>query len=257
MRAVWKNLLLAVVFGAVAGAQTLTEAAAAAAGGTVGGAAGKKVSEGITNIFEKVDKQAAAAAVGDPKAGKAKSATTKAPLIEAGPGRPDNPPATKTQADKNGFVPPAAPNAAATKPKATAKAVAASAPPKVGDPVVVPPSAWDDVPPPPPLPRHTAVVTKPAPKPVAAPPAPVVFVAPPPPPPPPPVTLEDLQRVQTGMTRAEVLKIGEPAARITMFEDGGLLEIFTYYSHDPVNGDRSLGTVRLNDGAVSDFHWLQ
>jgi hypothetical protein len=251
MRPVLKNLLLAVVFGAAASAQNLTEAAAAAAGGTVGGAAGKKVSEGITAIFDKVDKQTAAAAA-DAKAAKAKNAP-KSPLIEAGPGKPDN-----AQANRNAFVPPSAPTAAAAKPKADAKAVATtSARPKVGDPIVVPPSAWDDVPPPPPLARHTTGVARPVSKPVAARSAPVVPAAPPPPPPPPSVTLEDLQQVTTGMTRAEVLRIGEPSARITMFEDGGLLEIFSYYGRDPVYGEKSLGTIRLNDGTVSNFHWQQ
>src|SRR5271170_2918159 len=48
--------------------QSLVEGAAAAAGGSVGGIAGKKVSDGLTNIFEKIDKQTAKAAkTGDTK----------------------------------------------------------------------------------------------------------------------------------------------------------------------------------------------
>jgi hypothetical protein len=65
------------------------------------------------------------------------------------------------------------------------------------------------------------------------------------------VTLEDLQSVTAGMTRGEVLKLGQPASRISMFDDGNLVEIFSYRTHDPELGDRTLGTVRLNNGAVS------
>ena len=44
------------------------------------------------------------------------------------------------------------------------------------------------------------------------------------------------------MTRADLLELGPPTARITMFDNGGLLEIFSY---------STLGTVRLTDGNVS------
>ena len=52
--------------GIVASAQAMTEYGAAAAGGAVGAAAGKKVSDGITNIFGKVDQQTKAAAKKEP-----------------------------------------------------------------------------------------------------------------------------------------------------------------------------------------------
>jgi len=52
------------------------------------------------------------------------------------------------------------------------------------------------------------------------------------------------------MTRAQVLKLGQPSARISMFENGGLLEIFSYYIHD-----QALGEVRLSDGTVSSVQW--
>jgi hypothetical protein len=248
MRSVLRNSLLVVVFGAAASAQTLTEAAAAAAGGTVGGVAGKKVSEGVTSIFNKIDKQAAGAA-GDANAAKAKAvpvtpktAASKSALIEAGPGKPD----------VDAFEPPSAPKSGSAKSKPKPKTVAAATPARAGDPAIVPPAAWDDVPPPPPLPgqQRPAVAVKPAPRPAVARSVVVAPAPPPPPPPPPPVTLEDLQTVEAGMSRAQVLKIGQPSARITMFENGGLLEIFSYYTHD-----QQLGEVRLSDGTVSSVQW--
>ena len=69
---------------------------------------------------------------------------------------------------------------------------------------------------------------------------------PPPPPPPPQVTSADLKRIASGMRREEVLKLGVPALRITMDQDGHLLEIFSY-----TDKDAPLGRVRLTDGAVS------
>lgn len=62
-----------------AGAQTMTEVGASAAGGAIGSAAGKKVSEGITAIFGKVDKSTAKAAKGPEDNSKS------APLLEVGP----------------------------------------------------------------------------------------------------------------------------------------------------------------------------
>jgi len=67
---------------AVAGAQTMTEVGASAAGSAIGSAAGKKVSDGITAIFNKVDKSTAKAAKQPEDNSKA------APLIEVGPATP-------------------------------------------------------------------------------------------------------------------------------------------------------------------------
>ena len=100
---------------------------------------------------------------------------------------------------------------------------------------------------PPPVPAHRAALVKPtpAPEPVAKPePAPPA----PPPPPPPEVTTDDLKKVVNGMPREEVLKLGAPASRVTMFDDGHMLEIFRYIAHD-----NDLGVVRLTDGAVSSI----
>jgi tetratricopeptide (TPR) repeat protein len=60
------------------------------------------------------------------------------------------------------------------------------------------------------------------------------------------VTVEDLQKVTEGMSREQLLKLGAPTGRITMDEDGHLIEIFQYSA----NGT-GLGTVRVTDGAVS------
>jgi hypothetical protein len=106
----------------------------------------------------------------------------------------------------------------------------------------------DSVPPPPPI-RGARPAPPPRPelpRVAAYLPEPVVVPAPPPKPPPPPMTPEDLGRVAQGMPREELLKLGTPAARITMFDDGHLVEVFRYMA-----GDLSVGAVRLSDGAVT------
>jgi len=194
-----RYLLLAVLFSISMSAQSMLEHAAAAAGGSVGGVAGKKVSDGLTKIFNKVDKQTQTAAKSGNSAKKPSASAaehhqddTSAPLLEVGPG--------------------------------------------------VPKGDISNVPPPPPI-RH-AFVHKPAPPP---PPVEVEAAPPPPPPPPPAVTSADLKTVTSGMSRAAVLKMGEPAARISMVENGHLLEIYRYQRHDT-----TLGEVRLTDGSVSN-----
>ncbi len=200
-------IFLASALGEAAYGQSMLETSAAAAGGSVGGVAGKKVSDGLTKIFEKVDKQAAKAAkTGETKKsnGASKNGDTdpNTPLLEVGPGVP----------------------------KGSSKVVDTS-----------------NVPPPPP-PARRASVHKPAPPPVAAPvvepPLPVVA----PPPPPPDVTADDLKHVTSGMQRTEVLKLGAPSSRITMFEEGHLLEIFRYQAKD-----MTLGDVRFTAGSVSNI----
>jgi hypothetical protein len=59
----------------------------------------------------------------------------------------------------------------------------------------------------------------------------------------------DLKRITMGMSRNEVLKLGTPAGRITMDDDGQLIEIFQY------RGDTATqaGTIRLKDGIVSSI----
>jgi len=168
-------------------AQTMTEVGASAAGSAIGSAAGKKVSEGITGIFGKVDKAAA-------KAAKPEDNSKAPPLLEVGPGEPK-------------FVP-----------------------------------GGESVPPPPPAKRRASTEKR-----AGADRLPEILPPPPPPPPPPPqVTVEDLKKVTSGMTREDLLKFGAPASRIMMEDDGHLLETFSY-----ANRDASVGRVKLTDGLVS------
>ena len=57
---------------------------------------------------------------------------------------------------------------------------------------------------------------------------------------------EKFHSISNGMARADVLKFGAPAGKITMFEDGHLVEVYSYHQ----NGQK-VGTLRLTDGAVS------
>ena len=74
------------------------------------------------------------------------------------------------------------------------------------------------------------------------------MIAPIPPPPPPDITAEELRTVKKGMRRDDVLKLGVPSARITMFDDGHLIEIYDYASNDS-----KVGAVHLTDGKVSEI----
>jgi hypothetical protein len=65
-------------------------------------------------------------------------------------------------------------------------------------------------------------------------------------PPPPQVTPEDLRTLAKGTSREEVLKFGAPSSRVTMFDDGHLVEIFRYQARET-----TFGIVRLSDGSVS------
>jgi len=180
----------------LAWSQAMVEAAGAIAGGSVGGVAGKKVSDGITAVFQKVDATASKAA----KTGKApQAAVDKA---------------------KDGTVLQVGPAGV------------------IKDHSLVPP-------PPPPVRRASAVVPPPPPvqeSNVIRQPIPVL-----PPPPPPHVTTDDLKALTDGTSRGEVLKLGPPASRVTMYDDGHLVEIYRYQSRDT-----TLGVVRLSDGSVSN-----
>jgi hypothetical protein len=63
---------------------------------------------------------------------------------------------------------------------------------------------------------------------------------------PPEMSAEKLKSVPVGMSRADLLRMGFPASKITMDEDGEMVEIYSYREKD-----RRLGTVRLKNGAVS------
>lgn len=197
MRRVLTGLVMLSAIAGLAWSQAMTEAAGIIAGGSIGGVAGKKVSDGITNVLQKVDSVANTAA----KTGKAPAiAVEKAKettVLQVSPGG---------VIKDHSLVPPP--------------------PPPVRRAAAVPP-------PPPQAQEHaTAVIRQPI---------PVL-----PPPPPPQVTTDDLKTLASGTGRADVLKLGAPASRITMYDDGHLVEIFRYQTRDT-----TLGVVRLSDGSVS------
>jgi hypothetical protein len=65
-------------------------------------------------------------------------------------------------------------------------------------------------------------------------------------PPPAVMSPEDLRSVSLGTTRADVLKFGAPSSKITTFEDGHVVELYSYHQ----NGQR-FGGLKLTDGVVS------
>jgi hypothetical protein len=180
-----------VLFTSVSFAQTLTEFGAAAAGGSVAGASGKKVSDGLTTVFEKVAEHTAKAAGKEEKA---------APALTLGPGVP--------KAETGGV------------------------------PLPPPPPGQRGVATPPPM-VSFATPQEIAQTPTLASVTPVL-------PPPPDMSPEELKAGSIGMSRADVLKLGAPASKITMFDDGHLSETYSYRQQG-----RKFGTVRLTDGAVA------
>jgi hypothetical protein len=110
-----------------------------------------------------------------------------------------------------------------------------------GVPAGVPKAEANNVPPPPP--RRIAAAPKPA-KPRAVSVPMVMSAVIPEGPPPAPVNV-DLAGFHNGMDRDSALALGNPSARITMYEDGHLMEIYQYR-----NQTLASGTVRLRDGAV-------
>ena len=67
-------------------------------------------------------------------------------------------------------------------------------------------------------------------------------------PPPPEMSPEEFRTIGNGMPRADVLRLGIPASKITMFDNGHLVEIYSYRQ----NGQR-FGSLHLTDGAVSSI----
>ncbi len=139
----------------------------------------------------------------------------------------------------------AAKTAKVAEEKTTAKSPKQSAVLQVGPGGVV--KNHSLVPPPPPVRRVAAEVPEP-PSEASGPRAAIRRIAVlPPPPPPPQVTPDDLKALDLGTTRSDLLKLGAPAARITMYDDGHLVEIYRYQTHD-----RTVGVVHLSDGSVSN-----
>jgi hypothetical protein len=194
--------------------QSMVETAAAAAGGSVGGVAGKKVSDGLSTIFEKVDKSTAKAA----KSGNSHGASS--PTRKGG----------------------GASNSGGASRGGDSGTYAGSNAPLLEVGPGVPRVDGSNVPPPPPLRRASARKAVSAqdlpPPPIAPPPTPAISA--------PQITADDLSHVTSGMQRKDVLKLGEPTSRVSMFDEGHLLEIYRYQA-----SDTTLGVVRLTDGAVS------
>ena len=67
-------------------------------------------------------------------------------------------------------------------------------------------------------------------------------------PPPSVMSPEDLRTISAGMTRADVLRFGAPSSKITTFEDGHLVEFYSYHQ----NGQK-FGGLKLTDGVVSSL----
>jgi hypothetical protein len=129
--------------------------------------------------------------------------------------------------------------AKAAKGKATEKDVPLF---EVGPPV--PKGSVESVPPPPPLGNHATA--RPVFAQVQDPRTLPFHEIRPPSPAPPELSVQDLKAIPIGMSRAEVLNMGAPAARITMFEGGHLLEVYRYATNDT-----PIGVIELSDGTVS------
>ncbi|MBZ5634746.1 MAG: hypothetical protein LAO55_16615 [Acidobacteriia bacterium] len=185
-------VLILFAIAGLACSQALTEVAGAIAGGSVGGVAGKKVSDGITTVFGKVDRTTAKAAKNEQPTTAEKIKEQARTVLQVKPGG---------VVKDHSLVPPPPPRRVA----------------------VVPP------PPPPPLPPPAAVRQ----------PLPTL-------PPPRQATPDDLNALAGGTPRADVLKLGAPSSRITMFDNGHLVEIYHYQTRET-----SIGVVRLSDGSVS------
>ncbi len=231
------RITLFLLLATIACAQNMTEFGAVAAGSVVGGASGKAVSQGISSIFGKMDDQTVkAASKGDDKP-KSKPSETSAVATPSAVGTPSIAsapvvPSAPLVADIPGV--PSVPKAARAKRSA-------------------PVSVDTTVPPPPPLvthaPEHKPVVATVAPS--SAPVVPfrlatLADVLPATPiPPPPTMTPEAFKQIVAGMSKRDVLHLGDPSSKIAMFEDGHMVEMFSYRA-----GGQRYGRLRLEDGTV-------
>jgi hypothetical protein len=95
-------------------------------------------------------------------------------------------------------------------------------------------------------PKSTALSTDAFVGPVAASQPPASVPAPAPPPEPVRPTSEAIANLQAGASRDQVVnQLGAPSAKISMFEDGRLVEIYRFS-----NGGSTVGSVRLANGSV-------
>jgi hypothetical protein len=249
-----RNLKLTAVFlitGGLLAAQTMTEYGAAAAGAAVGGASGKAVSNGVSAIFGKMDNLTVkAASKGEDKA-PAKPGETSAASPTGTNSAPIGPTPTSATASSAPVFGPAYGNDAPAPSAAPSRATPKK---RVANNTHANNSHEDtSVPPPPPIagkaPVRKAVqetVAEEAPPPAPFAPFTLADALPATPiPPPPTMTPEAFRKIAAGMTRRDVLGLGEPSLRISMFEDGHLVEMFSYRA----SGER-FGRLRLEDGTV-------
>ena len=212
MRLVSRFSMLLMV-GGLAWSQALTDAAGVIAGSSVGVGAGKQVGQGIAAALNSANGVTA-------KAAKTEKASAEKPAAVSPAAKP-----TQRAGDGGGSGGSGGSGGTVLKtgPGGVVKDHSLVPPPPVKKVAVVPP-------PPPIAPPAPEVVLTP------------VLVLPPPP----QATPADLKTLASGSSREEVLKLGMPSSRITMFDDGHLVEIFRYQTREA-----TFGVVRLSDGSVS------
>jgi hypothetical protein len=196
--------VLAIVTTATVNAQAILEYGAAAAGGSAAGVAGKRVSDSLDKVMNKVTDLTKSTPTNDNKPRKLAPAVPPVPEVRL--------------KDLN------LPQDAAAKAKTRAAQPG----------------------------RRQANLRTPAaqqPDPVAA---PVAEPAIPTPPPPPAATVDDLKSLD-GASREDVLtKMGKPASRITISDERGLVETYSFK-----NSNGNLGSVRIINGTVSEVRPVQ
>ena len=183
----------------------MTDFGAAAAVGTVGGANGKVVSDGVSAIAGKVNEHTVKAADKDKEKDKETPAAKQAPAAAL----------TGNAAHTADTSVPAPPSGRAPARKAAAGPVALDTLLNNAPQVPFAPFTLADA-----LPA----------KPLS---------------PPPVMTPESFRHVSMGMRRADVLKLGDPSSRVAMFDDGHMVETFSYRAA----GER-FGRLQLQDGTV-------
>jgi hypothetical protein len=195
---------------AAAMGQSMLEVGGIVGGSSVGSAAGKKLSDSLSTTLKKTAKATE------------KAAAEKSPKEE-----PEKEKSKQKQQQADIPVPaPVDPAFLPSRSKGTSSDEA------------------NNVPPPPPAPpKKKAAPQQPvraqrAPAPVVV---PVRYEAPKPEP-----LNVDLSQINSGMRREEVLKLGAPSSRISMYEGGHLLEIYNYR-----NATFASGSLRLQDGTVT------
>ena len=196
--------------GVMALGQSLTDHAAAIAGASAGVAGGRVVSDALSRVLESAsDTTAAAAETRKSDTKKADSRTARGTAGKGGSVLPSSSPAAPVFATPSpGFA------ASSPGPSAPARPWRAPSADRAVTSSGLPPFVHFDMPPPPP-----AV---------------------------PAVTSAQLRAIALGTSRADVVgKVGIPAARITMDDDGRLVEILEYSA----NGNR-VGSVHCSDGRV-------